>query len=359
VLAEPVRIKIALFDPKAATREEWERFHVYRRERHMKMRPDDPVTDDATFEAMLTRGDPDSEELRFVGFDTARPHVLVSSLLFETIRPESPSYKGNEHIAWIGLSVRAPNRRQGLGRAMLAKVAELAGEREKTTIQGSSEEEDGKAFLRAVGAQVAQRGLENRLYFDEVDWPMLDSWVAGGAARNPNTSLRWCLGRIDDDILVPFCTTLTEVFNQQPFGEMERGDFIFTPEVVRTRQNSFGEVGGKVVTVMSQEPDGDVSGLTEMGYLPSDGPIIHQWMTGVRRTNMRRGIGKWLKAAMLLRVRRDFPHVRIVTTGNATTNEAMLSINNRLGFRVYRERIGAQMKLSVLEAYLRIKVSSP
>jgi len=144
-------IKIALFDPKAATREEWERFHVYRRERHMKMRPDDPVTDDATFEAMLTRGDPDSEELRFVGFDTARPHVLVSSLLFETIRPESPSYKGNEHIAWIGLSVRAPNRRQGLGRAMLAKVAELAGEREKTTIQGSSEEEDGKAFVLRRG----------------------------------------------------------------------------------------------------------------------------------------------------------------------------------------------------------------
>ena len=350
-----VPVNLVRFDPKLASQDEWNRFHTYFRERHREANPDDPLTDDATREEMLKRGDPDSEEIRFVGFDPSRPDILVSSLFFETIRPDSPSYKGNEHIAWVGVSVLTPNRRKGIGRTMLAKVAELAREHHRATIQGSSEEDDGKAFIHAIGAQVAQRGLENRLYLDQVDWPMLESWVAEGVSRNPKTSLRWCVGRIDDDILVPFSTALTEVFNQQPFGEIERSDFIFTPETVRKRTDSFLSVGGTVITAMAEESEGDVSGLTQMGYLPSDGPIIHQWMTGVRQRYRGRGLGKWVKAAMLLRVRRDLPQVRIVTTGNATTNEAMLSINKRLGFRVHREGVRVQIKLDALETYLRMK----
>jgi len=124
---------------------------------------------------------------------------------------------------------------------------------------------------------------------------------------------------------------------------------------VRKREDSFLGVGGTVITAMSEEPERDVSGLTQMGYLPSDGPIIHQWMTGVRQTHRGRGLGKWVKAAMLLRVRSALPQVRIVTTGNATTNQAMLSINKRLGFRVHREGVRAQIKLDALETYLRMK----
>ena len=46
------------------------------------------------------------------------------------------------------------------------------------------------------------------------------------------------------------------------------------------------------------------------------------------------------------------PQVEFVTTNNATTNAAMLSINERLGFQKHRDSIAAQMSLEALEAYL-------
>ncbi|MBA7549189.1 hypothetical protein ES705_41665 [subsurface metagenome] len=55
---------------------------------------------------------------------------------------------------------------------------------------------------------------------------------------------------------------------------------------------------------------------------------------------------------MLLKMREEFPQVNVVTTGNATTNAPMLSINDRLGFEVHKEGISAQMSLEKLGEYL-------
>ena len=51
---------------------------------------------------------------------------------------------------------------------------------------------------------------------------------------------------------------------------------------------------------------------------------------------------------MLLYVREKYPEVNIITTGNATTNAPMLSINNRLGFKVHKESVGAQITIDQL-----------
>jgi hypothetical protein len=55
-------------------------------------------------------------------------------------------------------------------------------------------------------------------------------------------------------------------------------------------------------------------------------------------------MGKWIKATMLEKLRREHPDAVWITTGNAESNAAMLSINHRLGFRQYRA--GAQYQIS-------------
>ena len=48
----------------------------------------------------------------------------------------------------------------------------------------------------------------------------------------------------------------------------------------------------------------------------------------------------------------EFPQVRVVTKWNAMSNEAMLWINERLGFRAHRLAVMPQLRIEALEAYL-------
>ena len=62
---------------------------------------------------------------------------------------------------------------------------------------------------------------------------------------------------------------------------------------------------------------------------------------------------------MLLRVREEFPQVRFVRTGNATENAAMLSINDRLGFRPHKHPVNVEMTVEALNAYLASATGKP
>ncbi len=109
---------------------------------------------------------------------------------------------------------------------------------------------------------------------------------------------------------------------------------------------------------MSREADGVLSGMTEMGFWAEQKTMIHQFMTGVSRPYRGKGLGKWLKAAMLLKVREEYPQVEVVVTDNATTNAAMLAINSRLGFKFHKEWVSVQISREDLRRWLESKRDS-
>jgi mycothiol synthase len=65
-----------------------------------------------------------------------------------------------------------------------------------------------------------------------------------------------------------------------------------------------------------------------------------------------RGLGRWLKAAMLERVLDDRPEVKRVRTENADSNAPMLKINQELGFRHYFAEYDWQVSVESVKAYL-------
>lgn len=348
-------VAIVPFVPKTAPRMEWDRFHTYRRLRHEEADPDDPLLDDETVERRMISNWPwpgsETEMLHLAAVDADRPDIQIGYLYVGMVAKNAPIDE-NKHVAWVQISVLAPHRRRGTGRKLLAKAAALAKKRGKSLIVSNCDEEDGKAFVEAIGAQVVQRRQENRLYLDRVDWQMVEQWAEQGPSRSPNATLRWFVNWIDDAIIEDYCKIYTETFNQRPLDELGVSDVTFTPEAHREREATNAEVGGTWLTAITREADGDISGLTEMGYTPDMETMIQQYMTGVKEAYRGRGLGKWLKAAMLLRVRKEFPQVKMVTTDNATSNAAMLSINERLGFKTHKEPITAQITLESLTRYL-------
>ncbi len=347
------------FDPLTASPETWARFHRFRRQRHAESRPEDPALDDATVEQALKNevASPEFESYRFAIVDADAPDTQIGNFVYGCLRPESPSYAENHHNAQVQIAVLAPWRRHGIARRALARVRDLMRERGHSVALGATTEADGRAFLHAIGAEEALAGKESRLDLAALDWAMIDAWLAEGAARSPESRIRF-FEQVPEAIIAPYCLLYTETYNQQPLGEMAIGRIVFTPELMRQSEADMARMGGRRVTAVIEEGDGALAGLTEIFHLAGRPSLAQQGLTGVRDAYRGTGKGKWLKAAMLRHVHDILPEVRHISTDNATDNAPMRAINAQLGFRLHRETVNAQVGLEALDHYLGQAVSA-
>ncbi|MFQ5920319.1 MAG: GNAT family N-acetyltransferase, partial [Thermoplasmata archaeon] len=180
-----VDIKVVPFDPKRATRGEWAAYHRYRRARHQETDPNDPILADATAEAHERTPDTAWKEIRSAILDAERPEEWIGWQDYEIAHPDGPSFEENKHILWLWISLLPSYRKRGIGRLLLRRAARYAREHDKSLVISYSEEADGLAFWRAVGAQDAQRTRQSRLKLETMDWAMVEQWVAEGPARSP------------------------------------------------------------------------------------------------------------------------------------------------------------------------------
>lgn len=347
-------IQILPFAPATATREEWARFHAFRRVRHAESSPEDPVGEDATVEQWIHKFDRDPEEanIRWQVVLADQPDVMVGEVDYTYRLPAAADFATTGHGGWGGISLVAPMRRHGIGRRLLRLIYDAMATHGQRLMISATTEPDGMAFLDAIGAERALEGGQNRLQLPDVDWAMVERWVAEGPARAPGARLE-LFERVPDEILEAYCAFYTEVENQQPMGTLDTGHEVHTPEARRRSESDFGALGATRLTAVLHEPDGVISGLSEIFYEPDDEHLAFQWLTGVRASHRGAGRGKWLKAAMLQVVRERFPQVTTIATGNATSNAPMLAINWALGFKPHRRRLEAQMTHEALGDYLR------
>ena len=343
------------FNPLTLSKEDWTMFHEYRRQRHEENSPDDPYTEDSMSEKSLeSQAQHPMFEVRAFSVIDNSTNKQIGLAMGMVFRESSESYKGNEHLMQFDATLLSAYRRKGLGTQILKRILTYAQEKDKSVLITSSHEEDGKAFLKAVGAQIAGTGAENRLILEDVDWEMVTEWMKDGPKRSPGTELKY-FPSIPDDIIDEYAKVYTETLNQQPFGDLDINDIVFTPEVIREEEKRHSSLGRTRFTYLTMEADGKISGLTEMMYRSDRKTMVSQLLTGVKQEYRGRGLGKWLKGALLLKIKEDYPDVTIITTDNATENKPMISINDRLGFKVYKEDISAQIKREDLEKYLESK----
>ncbi|MHA1963707.1 MAG: GNAT family N-acetyltransferase [Candidatus Thorarchaeota archaeon] len=347
-----MEIELRPFDPFKATEEEWKIFHEYRYKRYPEALPGDPITADDVVE----------KSLRFIReeeyIETHSVHQKgvsdewIGLVRVSVMKETSPSYEENKHFCYVyNVALLTPYRGKGIAKQLLAVVLEFAKRYKRRIIIADTSEEDGKKFIKKLKAEEAISGVENRLDLTKLDWDMVEEWATEGQVRSPESKLEF-FQDCPDDIIEAYCKIYSEVGNQAPRENLDVGDFVITPELRRTYEKYQKDVDVTWLTAFTREPNGDISGMTEVLYRPSKDPLITQELTGVSDKYRGAGKGKWLKAIMLQEVRKRFPTVTTVVTGNATTNAPMLSINERLGFKVHRESITAQMKTEDLENYL-------
>jgi GNAT superfamily N-acetyltransferase len=333
------------FEPALASPEEWQAYHEFRRRRHQEESPEDPEVPDQVVERRMQRPDPYMTEHRWLA---RRDDRVVGELSITTLTPLSPEYESNKHLLYADGWVIKPNRRQGIGRGWVPKVVELMERHGARVLTVDTHDEAGHAFLRNLGGEARFSEAQSRLDLRAVDWDKVAGWVREGQSRSPGTRLELYVNRLPEERHEEFARVSTELLNTMPWEGLDHGDIVQTVDTLNEWYSRMDMFGSQHHVYVSRESDGTISGMTDVIKHPHEPGFVRQLFTGVHPRARGRGLGKWLKAAMLEHVRGVHPDTVYMTTENAGSNASMLAINHALGFRPYRTATTYQIGLREL-----------
>ena len=265
---------------------------------------------------------------RWMLLDETESAVASAMLSYDTER--SPDYAASSHIAQIHIEVLPSFRRKKIATCLVKNLIDIAGALSKDTIRADVENRAGRAFCTYLRGERIHKEVQHRLYLEDVDWQVVDLWCEKAKKRFPLTTVESFQECPEKDI-DEFCGIYTEIINQRPVGDLQEA-LVTTPESRRVEEQNFKKRGTQWYTMVSREPDGHISAMTDIMYNPQEPYRIHQYFTGVLARYRRRGLAKRLKAEMLKFVRERFPDAEYITTTTASDNKPMQAINRQLGF---------------------------
>ena len=252
----------------------------------------------------------------------------------------------NQHMVECDVLVLPEWRRKGLGTKILARVVELPRREGRRLILARTYDSvpAGEAFAQHIGAQRGLVEKHSQLDLAQLDRALMHEWIARAPTRAAGFEIGCWDGPFPDAELTAI-SKLFQVMNGSPRQDLEIEDELMAPDEIRGWEQAMGARGlERWVMYAREKASQEYAGFTEVFWNDNRPAILQQGGTGVWPQYRNRGLGRWLKAAMLERVLRERPQVRLVRTDNADTNEAMLNINIQLGFKPYMEVVAWQIE---------------
>ena len=340
-------VTIEPFDFAGASEREYQAVNEFANILQAETLPDDPPTPLAETIAALQNVPPFITAFAWNAWNADKTEIVGSANVGFMDTEE------NKHLAWFDLSVLPAQRRQGIGRSLLAEVARVPEREERRLMMTGTNARvpAGEAFLEKLGGERAMESHTNQLVLAELDRALLTEWMIPDSAGR--FRLDFWTGPHPEDLL-PEITALNEnAMNTMPRDKMDMEDMHFTPEQMRQMEQQTLAGGTERWTLVAREAaSGRLAGSTEMLWNPSSPLVVRQGGTGVYPEFRGHGLGKRLKAVLLDRLLRERPEAKFVRTGNADSNGPMLRINHALGFRPYLSRTEWQVETQNVRAYL-------
>lgn len=322
--------------PSELTQAQWQAIHALAVILRKESLPDDPPpTLDEVIQSWSLHP-PVAEERAWVIWDAIAPQQAPRVIGYN--RTTIIHMEENAHIAQVYLGVHPSARRQGLGRQLLACSAAFAREtgRRLLIIETNSNCPAGGAFLQAAGATQGLSMDVVQLDLLQIDRSLLYNWIERAVERTGGFTIGFWDGPYPEQALEQV-GKVKAAMNEQPTQDLDIEDFQWTPEVLRQLDENLVQRSITRWTFYAEETaTGNLAGFTEIFWTPGNPIVGQQGDTGVRNEYKNKGLGRWLKAAMLGKVLQDKPKTRVIRTGNATTNAPMQKINQELGFKLFR-----------------------
>ena len=332
-MAGPFTFDVLPFDPHTAPPELWAERHLFRRARHAQSGADEPPPSDTWFEALERQPSAFGHNVHWVARTEGRIVGIVGAFL---PNPDQPDIQAALHHLYADGFVLKEWRRRGIGRRLLTEIHGLMTAHGKSVLTLSSEDADGHAFLRAIGADERLRSVDSRLALDTVDRAMVEDWHEAMHRAVSGLTETIHAGEVPDtefEAILPLHNALL------PDLPRDRLDQPLVPVTMAMAlewksQLHFQKIAHHMVVL--RDADGSVIGFSDIVRHPDVPDRVYQVITGLRRDRRGLGVGKGLKAALLRHIRSALPSVRLMVTRNAATNGPMLAINRRLGYTEHK-----------------------
>lgn len=266
---------------------------------------------------------------------SVRARAKDGQLLATTAVSQDWEHNDNPDVGELGVRVHPEHRGKGIGSVMLGCQVGFARALGRTRLLITTSDRYPRAaqLALAMGAVAKQESHINELRRDRVDVAQLERWVAEAATRSSDYELLSFDDAVPEEIVEDY-VALVQVMNTAPRDDLEVNDFTLTVAELRENERWAAARSDVLWTLVARHrATGELVGLHNVGWTPMNTRVVYVGSTGVQPEHRGSALGKWLKAEMTLRILRERPQVITIRTGNADSNDAMLGINQAMGYQ--------------------------
>jgi GNAT superfamily N-acetyltransferase len=334
----PNTYDIRRLDIPSATKRQWDDFVALQHAYLAEFEPDDPLPDKDTIQhriETLNTSKRSKIDIWLI-YDGMTQQALGYCNAYR-LAPASEDYESKKHIAYFNMFVLKERRRRGIGSQLLRFMATQFHNDNHTRMETGVSTVAGNAFMTHWDAQNIFQVKTNRLPLLEVDWSMVEQWATAGKSNNSTTDIHIIDTLPEAHILEQFADLQTHIYAQMPKDDASGFPELISAEALRERFETQRKEGYVALIAFTLEADGTLSAMTETRLKPAREFLVYQGLTGVHNAFRGKGLGKWLKAAMLLEIRTRFQGAAYIEANNANVNAPMLYINEKLGYKLHKQ----------------------
>ncbi|MEU9304502.1 GNAT family N-acetyltransferase [Streptomyces sp. NPDC048269] len=292
--------------------------------------PGVPAPDPGHIHAQLTQPALGSRRLTWLATAADGAPVGVAGLRLFTST-------GQQHLAELELHVDPAHRRLGTGTLLLsAVVAACRAEGRRSLVATAAAASPGEAFSE-------RHGFRRVLALDHLLLDVARADAAAADTEYPGYELACWTGTVPDDLAEAFAAA-KNAMNDMPMGDMDYGSQTWTADRVRAMAEVLADRGDVLLTTAAL-CKGEMAGYTEIVIRAGETRRALQYDTVVVPAHRSHGLGLWVKAEMVRRLRAEQPGIVEIETDNAQDNTHMLAVNRQLGFRFHRSTHEHQLDL--------------
>ena len=245
----------------------------------------------------------------------------------------------NVDKACFQLSVDLPQRRRGIGRALAQRLEQTAKDDGRSLIMTGAilpfDDREGHAhrrFAEACGYELSNYEVVRHLPLPVPD-EQIQQWIDEAAPRHRGYTIETFVGAVPDDLVESLCLLLGQLAVDAPTGAVDFEEEAVTPQRYAEMVATTAAMGRARYETVALTPDRQVVAQTTLAMSLEESSKVYQWGTFVHRQHRGHKLGLATKAVNLRSVQAARGDLTLVTTQNGETNDYMVAINERMGFR--------------------------